>query len=142
MPRRQSRARNGWLAPVVLPGDAGRVESVTLYRPVGQLELDLIASSGWRRFPPRLDWQPIFYPVLTEEYATLIARDWNTKDNENGNVGYVLRFSIAKDYLDSHEPHEAGGRDLREYWIPAEQLDEFNDAIIGTIDVIAEYRPE
>ncbi len=118
------------------------MESVTLYRPVGQLELDLIASSGWRRFPPRLDWQPIFYPVLTEEYATLIARDWNTKDPTNGNVGYVLRFAIAKHYLDSYEPHEAGGRDLREYWIPAEELDAFNDAIIGTIEVIAEYRPE
>ena len=37
-----------------------------LYRPVGQAELDLIAASGWRRFPPRLSHQPIFYPVLSE----------------------------------------------------------------------------
>lgn len=118
------------------------MESVTLYRPVGHLELDLIASSGWRRFPPRLDWQPIFYPVLSEQYATLIERDWNTKDSANGNVGYVLRFAIANDYIEAYEPHEAGGRDLREYWIPAEELDAFNEAIIGTIDVIAEYRPE
>ena len=28
-----------------------------LYRPVGQKELDLVADSGWRRFPPRLERQ-------------------------------------------------------------------------------------
>lgn len=50
-------------------------ETVTLFRPVGQKELDLIAASGNRAFPPRLPHQPIFYPVLNEEYATQIARD-------------------------------------------------------------------
>ena len=54
-------------------------------------EFDLIEASGWSEFPPRLDWQAIFYPVLTEDYATRIARDWNTKDEANGGVGYVLR---------------------------------------------------
>lgn len=51
-----------------------------LYRPTGQKEFDLIEQSGWRCFPPRLDWQPIFYPVLSEEHATRIVRDWNTED--------------------------------------------------------------
>lgn len=112
----------------------------TLYRPVGQKELDLIESSGWWRFPPRLDWQPIFYPVLTEDYATRIARDWNTKDEANGGVGYVLRFEVDDDYIAGHEVHEAGSRALREYWIPAEELDDFNDRIGSLIEVIAEYR--
>jgi hypothetical protein len=31
------------------------------YRPVGQAELDLIAESGYRAFPPRLPQQPIFF---------------------------------------------------------------------------------
>jgi hypothetical protein len=44
--------------------------TLQLYRPVGQVELDLIAESGYRRFPPRLSHQPIFYPVLSIEYAT------------------------------------------------------------------------
>jgi hypothetical protein len=113
-----------------------------LYRPVGQPELDLIAESGWKAFPPRLDWQPIFYPVLTEDYATRIARDWNTKDASNGSVGYVLRFEIDDAYISGHQTHEAGGRDLVEYWIPAEDLHEFNRNIVGTIDVIAEYRSQ
>jgi len=49
--------------------------TVTLYRPVGPKELALIEASGWRAFPPRLPEQPIFYPVLNEDYAIQIARD-------------------------------------------------------------------
>ncbi|HAW32062.1 hypothetical protein [Gimesia maris] len=116
-------------------------QTVTLFRPVGQQELDLIQASDWKEFPPRLYWQPIFYPVLTEEYAIMIARDWNTKDPNSGYVGYVLQFDVEFDYLSQYEPQEAGGRDLKEYWIPSEDLKEFNQHIIGTIDVIHEFRP-
>ena len=115
-------------------------EAVVLYRPVGQKELDLIRESGWTRFPPRLESQPIFYPVLSEDYAVKIARDWNTKDPNSGYVGYVLRFEVLKRYLDAFEPHEAGGRALQEYWIPAEMLDEFNANLVGLIEVIREFR--
>jgi hypothetical protein len=47
---------------------------ITLYRPVGAAELEKIAASGYRAFPPRLPEQPIFYPVLNERYAAEIAR--------------------------------------------------------------------
>jgi hypothetical protein len=117
-------------------------QTVVLFRPVGQRELERIRDSGWKRFPPRLPWQPIFYPVLTEDYAISIARDWNTKDPNSGYVGYVLRFRVLKSYLDRHQPHNAAGRTCREYWIPAEELGEFNDNIIGTIDVIHEFRQD
>jgi len=50
-------------------------DSVTLWRPVGPAELALVRASGMRAFPPRLPEQPIFYPVLSEEYAIKIARD-------------------------------------------------------------------
>ena len=113
-----------------------------LYRPVGQKELDLIRESGWRSFPPRLDWQPIFYPVLSEDYAVKIARDWNTKDPNSGHVGYVLCFKVRKQFTDQFEPHEVGGRELQEYWIPSERLDEFNANIVGTIDILHEFRGE
>jgi hypothetical protein len=112
----------------------------TLYRPVGQPELDLIEASGWRRFPERLDWQPIFYPVLSESYATRIAREWNTKDEANGSVGYVTRFDVEARYVRRFEPHSAGGQDLVELWVPAAELDWFNDHIVGKITVIAEHR--
>ena len=43
---------------------------VILFRPVGPSELQLIAASGYREFPPRLPEQPIFDPVLTENPHT------------------------------------------------------------------------
>lgn len=112
-------------------------ETTTLYRPVGPEELQLIEDSGWTRFPPRLPEQPIFYPVLTEEYATTIARDWNVPAS---GVGFVTRFDVRNDYLAQHQIEEAGSRDHREYWIPAEDIDAFNAAIVGPIEVVSEWR--
>jgi hypothetical protein len=111
--------------------------TVTLYRPTGEIELRLIAESGYRAFPPRLPEQPIFYPVLNEEYATQIARDWNTRD---GGIGYVLKFEVDSAYLAKFQVQTAGARVHQEYWIPAEELDEFNRNIVGSIEVIGEYR--
>jgi hypothetical protein len=115
-------------------------KTTVLYRPVGQKELDLIAESGFRAFPPRLDWQPIFYPVLNEEYATFIAREWNTRDAASGFVGYVLSFSVRIDYLSQFEVQKVGGATALEYWIPAEQLAEFNENIVGLIEIISSYK--
>jgi hypothetical protein len=114
---------------------------VTLYRPVGQKELDLIQDSNWRAFPPRLSWQPIFYPVLNQEYATQIARDWNTKDEASGYVGCVTRFRVRADYIQRFPIQTVGATMHQEYWIPAEELAEFNHHIVGSIEVIAEFRP-
>ena len=114
--------------------------TITLYRPVGQKELDLIRDSDYRAFPPRLPHQPIFYPVLNEEYATQIARDWNTKDAASGYVGYVTRFQVRADFLSRYEVHTVGSAVHQEYWIPAEDLAEFNQNIVGMIEIIAEFR--
>ena len=112
---------------------------IVLYRPVGQKEFDLIAENGFRAFPPRLEWQPIFYPVLNEEYATFIAREWNTKDTASGFVGYVLRFAVRADYLAQFQVQKVGGATALEYWIPAEQLTEFNENIVGSIELISQF---
>jgi hypothetical protein len=116
-------------------------DNTTLYRPVGQKELDLIAASGYAAFPPRLDWQPIFYPVLNEEYASFIAREWNTTDAGSGYVGYVLRFDVKTDFLSRYEVHKVGSATALEYWIPAEELEMFNENIVGKIENIATFRP-
>lgn len=115
------------------------VETTILFRPVGQKELDLIRDSAFSKFPARLPEQPIFYPVLTEEYARQIARDWNAKHNEE-RVGYVTRFRVRTEYLKQYEIQTVGGSEHSEYWIPAEDLAEFNQNIVGAIEVIAEYR--
>ena len=93
-------------------------EAVILYRPVGTKELELIESSDFTAFPPRLPEQPIFYPVLNKEYATQIARDWNAKFNED-KIGYVTKFAVRKEFLDKYEVQIVGGAMHEEYWIPA-----------------------
>jgi hypothetical protein len=110
--------------------------TTTLFRPVGQAELDLNRGTGMRRFPPRLPEQPIFYPVCNEEYAIQIASRWNT---QGGKVGYVTRFQVRSDFLAAYEIHIVGSQIHAEYWIPTEDLDSFNEAIVGEIEVVGTY---
>ena len=114
-------------------------DTVTLWRPTGPEELALVEASGWREWPPRLPGQPIFYPVLNEDYATKIARDWNVKQSGSG---YVTRFRVCRSFLDRYQVHQAGGRTILEYWIPAEDLAELNANIVGVIELIAEYHQD
>jgi hypothetical protein len=116
------------------------VPTTTLYRPVGQGELELIRASRFRIFPPRLPEQPIFYPLLTEEYATQIARDWSTKDERSGFVGYVLRFHVRTEYLRKYDVHIVGSLGHREYWIPANELHELNANMVGEIEIVSEFQ--
>ncbi|ALC11013.1 hypothetical protein [Sphingopyxis sp. 113P3] len=113
--------------------------TVTLWCPVGPEELELVRQSGMRAFPPRLPEQPIFYPVTTEEYAIKIARDWNVRASGSG---FVTRFEVLKSYLDRYQVEMAGGRAHQEYWIPAEDLENFNAAIVGEIKITREYRAQ
>lgn len=107
-----------------------------LWRPTGAAELALVRAAEYRRWPPRLSGQPIFYPVLHEDYAAQIAREWNTRD---GAIGYVTQFSVDTDYLQRYDVHVVGGRQHAELWVPAEELEEFNDHIRGYILVSAAY---
>lgn len=115
------------------------VPTVTLYRPTGSEELALVKQSGFRRWPPRLPEQPIFYPVTNERYAKEIAMKWEIK---NSGVGYVTRFRVNKEFMDSYKIERVGAAHHTEWWIPAEQLEELNDNIVGLIEVIGEYPNE
>ena len=114
-------------------------DTTTLYRPVGQAEMDLIQASGFREFPPRLPEQPIFYPVLNLDYATQIARDWNTRDERSGFAGFVLQFTLKSDFLRDCEVHVVGSFTHQEYWIPANELQRMNASIVGKITVAAAF---
>lgn len=113
--------------------------TTTLYRPVGAAELALIATSGYTAFPPRLPEQPIFYPVLSEAYATQITQAWNARD---GQRGYVTRFQVQSAFLERYPVQVVGNRGHAELWVPAEELDAFNAHLVGPITVIAVYPPE
>ena len=116
-----------------------KIDTTILFRPVGQRELELIAANAFRAFPPRLAYQPMFYPVLTEEYAVEIARDWNTKDEASGFRGYVTRFAVDSAFVARYPVKTVGAQRHQELWIPAEDLVVFNQHIIGLIEIIASF---
>jgi hypothetical protein len=104
---------------------------------VGLKEFALIEASGWKEFPPRLSEQPIFYPVTNEEYATQIARDWNVRQS---GAGFVTRFKLRAEFASRYPVRRVGGAMHTELWVPADELAEFNQNIVGLIEVIAEFR--
>ncbi|MGD1840246.1 MAG: hypothetical protein ACFB0B_05020 [Thermonemataceae bacterium] len=114
-------------------------KTTTLYRPVNDKELELIEALEFKGFPPRLPQQPIFYPVMNEEYATQITKDWNVPAY---GVGYVTKFEVDTEYLKKFKIENVGGKIHNELWVPAEELEEFNANIIGKIKVIGEYKKE
>jgi hypothetical protein len=111
-------------------------QTTILYRPVGPKELALIAATGYSEFPPRLPDQPIFYPVLNEEYARQIARDWNVPAS---GAGYVIRFAVKKSFADRYAVRTAGSSIHQELWVPAEELPELNRNVVGQLQVVASY---
>ncbi|GGT10109.1 hypothetical protein GCM10010271_10630 [Streptomyces kurssanovii] len=113
------------------------IPTTTLWRPTGPVELGLVRESGWRAWPPRLPEQPIFYPVLNEDYAIRIARDWNVKHD---GAGFVTRFEVESEFVARYPVRQAGGKTILELWVPAEELDEFNAHIVGEIQVVHEFR--
>ncbi|MCX8522672.1 TIGR02452 family protein [Chryseobacterium formosus] len=106
-----------------------------LYRPVGEKEMLLIIESNYKRFPPRLEWQPIFYPVLNEDYASEIAEKWNTRDEAGNFLGFVTKFEVLEEIANQYPSENVGARNHNELWIPSEELNAFNKAIIGNIEV-------
>ncbi len=113
------------------------MRTVTLYRPTGPTEIALVRATGFKRWPPRLPEQPIFYPVTNEEYAIQIARDWNVRDS---GYGCVTRFEVAADFMERYPVKTVGGTRHTEWWIPAEDLEALNDNIVGNIEIIHEFR--
>ena len=111
-------------------------ELTTLFRPVGSKELQLIEESGWTKFPPRLFDQPIFYPLMNEDYAIQIARDWNVAASGSG---FVTKFNVRSEYLKKFDVQNVGAEIHNELWVPAEELEEFNQNIIGLIEVTQRF---
>ena len=108
-----------------------------MYRPTGPNELALVEETEFKRWPPRLPEQPIFYPVTNEKYAKEIATRWNIKDS---GVGFVTRFKVNAKFMEKYQIEQVGASHHTEWWIPAEDLEKLNDNIVGFIEVIGEYK--
>lgn len=112
------------------------MKTTRLYRPVGEKEMVLIIENGYKKFPPRLEWQPIFYPVLDLDYASEIAEKWNTRDEFGNYLGFVTRFDVSEEIAHQYPAQNVGARNHNELWVPSEELEAFNQAIVGNIEVI------
>lgn len=112
-------------------------DTTVLYRPIGPGEYALLEANGFTAWPPRLPGQPFFYPVLTVQYAVQIASDWNVKES---GAGYVTGFRVRNDFLARYERKVVGAHEHAEYWIPAEELPQLNEAMVGGIMVLGSYR--
>ncbi len=110
-----------------------------LYRPIGLTEMELIAKTDFTKFPPRLEWQPIFYPVLNQQYAEEIALQWNTKDGFSGYCGIVTMFEVKEEIIEKYEIQNVGGEIHNELWIPSNELSSFNDNIISKIEIVSAF---
>lgn len=119
--------------------ETARIEDtdvVILYRPAGPREMALVRDEGMKRWPPRLDEQPIFYPVTNEQYAREIAERWNVPESGGG---FVTRFAVRAEVVAKYPVQTVGTRHHTELWIPAEELESFNDAIVGEIEIVASF---
>lgn len=110
--------------------------TVTLYRPTGPQELQLVEQSGFLRWPPRLPGQPIFYPVTNERYAAEIAGRWNVAESGRG---FVTRFRVRSAFMARYPIQTVGASYHTEWWVPAEDLEALNDHIVGRIEVVATF---
>jgi hypothetical protein len=116
--------------------EISELDAVTVWRPVGPLELELIKKANMRAFPPRLPDQPIFYAVLSEEYAVKIARDWNVPASGSG---FVTRFQVRRSFLDNYSVQKARRLGSPGILDPCGRYGSFNQAIVGEISVDAEF---
>ena len=114
-------------------------ETITLYRPTASKELSLVEESGWKKWPPRLPEQPIFYPVMNQTYAEIIAKEWNVPAS---GCGYVTKFDVKRKFLRQYKREVVGGKIHEELWIPAEDLNALNENIVGLIEVIKQFDSE
>lgn len=116
--------------------EGGTIQLMTLYRPVGPKELELIAAADYCAFPPRLPEQPFFYPVLNEAYATQIALDSNVRES---GAGFVTRFHVDARFARRYPVQTVGSSIHQELWVPAQELAQFNAHLVGPIEVVARF---
>ncbi|MET0791633.1 MAG: hypothetical protein ABW061_08950 [Polyangiaceae bacterium] len=105
-----------------------------LYRPrwPGRTSADL--RSGPEGFSAASPGSADFYPVLNQPYAGKIPKDWNMKSGSK--AGFVTHFEIDDAYATRFERRIVGSQAHEELWVPAEELAEFNEHIVGAIRIV------
>jgi hypothetical protein len=50
-----------------------------------------------------------------------------------------LKFEVETEFLSEYPVRQVGDVTHREYWLPAADLAKFNEKIVGTIKIVAEF---
>ena len=144
MPEQQHRLARGPRRADAVSGEGDEAEmrsmtieeTTTLWRPVGPDELRLIEQSGMRAFPPRLPEQPIFYPVLSEEYAVKIARDWNVPATAPATS---RAFACNAAFLRHTKSKRRADRRIESTGSPRKIFPRSMQLLVGEIEIIATF---
>ena len=51
----------------------------------------------------------------------------------------MLRFQVRSEFLSKYDEQVVGSAGHREYWIPADSLQELNTNIVGEIEIVSEF---
>lgn len=73
---------------------------------------------------------------MNKEYASEIASQWNTNDEFGNYLGIVTQFELEITEFEKYKIENVGGSHHNEIWVPAENLNIFNRAIVGKIEVV------
>lgn len=76
---------------------------------------------------------------MNEAYAIQISVEWNVPAYGSG---FVTRFAVDSRFLERYPVENVGGAIHNELWVPAEELEAFNDHIVGVIEVTQSYYQE
>ncbi len=76
---------------------------------------------------------------MNEAYAIEIATKWNLTDEGSGYAGFVTEFDIDAIFVSKYTIENVGGPYHNELWVPAEELEAFNEHIIGKIRMTKAY---
>ncbi len=109
------------------------MQLTTLYRSIGPQERNLIEASDWRRYPEGLFDQLVFYPATHQESAVQSARTWSVLAYGSG---FVTKVELPAEYV---ETIITGSNTQDELWILADSLEEFNEQIVGEIEVVRSF---
>jgi hypothetical protein len=109
------------------------VELTTLYRPIGPKERNLLEASGWTRYPEGLFEQLVFYPGSHLESAVQSARTWYVLAYGSG---FITKVELPESFIDSIF---ASNEKQDELWVQANSLEEFNQQIVGEIEVLRSF---
>ena len=109
-------------------------DTTVLFRPVGEKELALIVGRLSRLSTPPARAADF----LSRHERRLRGSDRARLEHSRRRDRLRERFRVRSAFLRRYSRHTVGASTHGEYWIPAEELPDFNAALVGPIEVIAE----